>query len=507
MLKEILYVNIGYKNGLYTFSNHGVCSEIPESIQVNTPFFNQENSLEELVEVIAEEPEENVVFSYNANNQNLVRRISEILAEEYERNIFLIGSGMKENRFFYNAKTRTYLLKDYESLEKVDEIECQQEQMVPRLQKEESKYDEGYFLAMKNGYDAFVTGIYPEDMTNTLAKHIQIESGERIEDLSRYLDVNGALLIKEKEGVLKTEEDVNHVHRVGKNQVDFDCSKYSFQNSVCSYRQFMDWKKAGKLKREFVYYLKIKTEEDLKVWEEELERFKVEQTIDNMEKRLVDECRWSNQCSLKRMARYSISNHEVKPCLTSENVLSGEKADSFEQIIEANKICDKTMIKRKCSSCTMSNYCSKCACLPEPISEERFCTFMHQYPFINEYLLKSRVVGFLGKYSKVFQQEEKIEVSSNVHGFEYPGRKEEGPTSKFVYLFRKNGAYFYFNVKTGTLIRMERKYVFLLEAWALEEEMEEIIRNMAETYDMSLQQAERVVAEGYQQLKRGGMIE
>lgn len=507
MLKEILYVNIGYENGLYTFSNHGICSEIPESIQVNTPFFYQENSLEELVEVIAEEPEENVVFSYNANNQNLVRRISEILAEEYERNIFLIGSGLKENRFFYNAKTKTYLLKDYESLEKVDEIECQQQQMIPRLQKEESKYDKGYFLAMKNGYDAFVTGIYPEDMTNTLAKHIQIESGERIEDLSRYLDVNGALLIKEKEEGVKTEEDVNHVHRVGKNQVNFDCSKYSFQNSVCSYRQFMDWKKAGKLKREFVYYLKIKTEEDLKAWEEELERFKVEQTIDNMEKRLVDECRWSNKCSLKRMARYSISNHEVKPCLTSENVLSEDKVDFFEQIIEANKICDRTMIKRKCSTCTMSNYCSKCACLPELIGEERFCTFVHQYPFINEYLMKSRVVGFLGKHSKVFQQEEKIEVSSNVHGFEYSGRKEEGPTSRFVYLFRKDGAYFYFNVKTGTLIRIERKYVFLLEAWALEEEMEEIIRNMAETYDMPLQQAECVVAEGYQQLKRGGMIE
>jgi len=48
MLTEILFVNIGYKNGLFILKNDDVCSEIPEEIMLNTPFYNRENSFEEL---------------------------------------------------------------------------------------------------------------------------------------------------------------------------------------------------------------------------------------------------------------------------------------------------------------------------------------------------------------------------------------------------------------------------------------------------------------------------
>ena len=79
---EILYVKIGYENGRYVFKNDLVCSEIPEDICVNTPFFNQENSMDELIETILEEPEEKVVFFYNSENQKLVRELGQRLSAD-----------------------------------------------------------------------------------------------------------------------------------------------------------------------------------------------------------------------------------------------------------------------------------------------------------------------------------------------------------------------------------------------------------------------------------------
>ena len=143
MSKELLFINIGYENGLYTFKNDDVCSEIPESIMVNTPFYNQENSFEELVDTISMEPEDDIVFAYHYYNQKLVKRLAVVLAEEYGKKIY-----------FVNPEEL-----DFQRLTEMPVLNCPEEET------------QGYFAAMRNGYDAFVTGIYPDNLSNTLAKH------------------------------------------------------------------------------------------------------------------------------------------------------------------------------------------------------------------------------------------------------------------------------------------------------------------------------------------------
>ena len=57
-IDEILYVNINYKSGLYSFDNPKSFVDIPEEIMVNSPFYYSENSFEELVETIGEEDDQ-----------------------------------------------------------------------------------------------------------------------------------------------------------------------------------------------------------------------------------------------------------------------------------------------------------------------------------------------------------------------------------------------------------------------------------------------------------------
>lgn len=510
MIKEVLFVNIGYENGLYTFKNNDICSEIPEGIMVNTPFYNQENSLEELVDTISMEPEEDVVFTYSYDNQKLVKRLAHILADEYGKVVYLVNAKLGNALCYTGGDYTIYVLENYEDLEKVDEIDFEVLTRIPELSKEEeTEADHGYYMAMRNGYDAFITGIYPENLSNTLAKHVQLETDTVIEDVSLHLDMNGAFLINADEDIHIDIQDLNcfnHLHTVKDREVQFDDTTTSFKNIVCSYSQFTHWKERGAIYPDYEYYLKIENEQDLDRFAEDLDLFQSSARVDTISKRLADECRWTNQCSLKRLTRYRVANEVVKPCITSEKTLLDMQAEPTRKLLEANKLCDRTMIQRKCVDCSMKAVCSKCACLPENISQEKFCEFMHKYPFVGEYLLKKRVVNFLGRFSKIFEGDSHLEVTSSAHSFEYTATEGGKAGSRNVYIFRKGQDYYTLHMQKGNLMKIEAKYVFLLEAWALEEEMETVIKKAAQKYNLDISMAERIVREGYQQLKKGGMI-
>lgn len=508
-MDEILFVNIGYENGLFTFKNDDICSQIPEGVMVNTPFYNQENSLEELVDTISMEPEENVVFAFRHENQKLVKKLAHLLAAEYGKTIYLVNTELDKNLCYEGEDYAIYLLGSYEALERIDEIAIKTVSELPELLGEDSDgADAGYYMAMRNGYDAFLTGVYPENMSNTLAKHVQLEADVEMEDVSQYLDINGALILRGDKDCrieIKDKEYFNHLHVIGDNEVRFD-SGVSFKHIVCTYSQFAEWKECGAVSAEYEYYLRIENEKDLEGFARELEIFQESARIDAVSKRLVDECRWTNQCSLKRLTRYRVDEEGVKPCMTSDKTLLDLQAESTMQLLEANKLCDKTIIQRKCVECAMNAVCSKCACLPGTISQEKYCEFVHKYPFVSEYLLKKRIVNFLSRFSKIFAGEAFLEVSSNVHCFEYPNEKKAAVARRSVHIFRKGEEYFVLHMQKGTLMKIEEKYVFLLEAWALEEEIAVIAEKAAEKYALSFETAERVVEEGYQHLKKGGLI-
>ena len=305
---------------------------------------------------------------------------------------------------------------------------------------------------------------------------------------------------------IQDKNNFNHLHIIKEEKVQFDETKVSLKNFICSYSQVEDIKRKGKCLLDYEYYLKIENKNDLEKFSVDLDFYKQTGKVDTISKRLVDECRWTNQCSLKRLTRYRVTEDGIKPCITSEKSLLESQEDHMMQLLEANKLCDKAMIQRNCMECAVKDVCSKCACLPNEISREEFCDFMHLYPFVGEYLRKKRIVNFLSKFSKIFEGNAYIEVSSSVHSFEYPIRKTKECAGREVFVFKKNANYYALHIQKGSLIRLEKKYVFLLEAWALERSAEEIVEKMAEKYNMDISSAKMVIEEGYYQLQKGGLI-
>lgn len=510
MVEEILFINIGYKDGLYVFENGDIDLDIPNEIMVNTPFYNQANSFEELVDTLLLEPEEHIVFTYNYNNQRLVRKLACTLLKEYEKTVYLINSNLCNAVCNVDSQNSLYLLKNYEDLHNVDQLSLQVITEIPELNLHSlPDIENSYYVTMRNGYDAFVTGIYPQNVSNTLAKHIQLEKHVTIKDTSEYLDINGAFLVNMedvKDIDIQDKNNFNHLHIIKEEKVQFDETKVSLKNFICSYSQVEDIKRKGKCLLDYEYYLKIENKNDLEKFSVDLDFYKQTGKVDTISKRLVDECRWTNQCSLKRLTRYRVTEDGIKPCITSEKSLLESQEDHMMQLLEANKLCDKAMIQRNCMECAVKDVCSKCACLPNEISREEFCDFMHLYPFVGEYLRKKRIVNFLSKFSKIFEGNAYIEVSSSVHSFEYPIRKTKECAGREVFVFKKNANYYALHIQKGSLIRLEKKYVFLLEAWALERSAEEIVEKMAEKYNMDISSAKMVIEEGYYKLQKGGLI-
>lgn len=507
MLDKILYVNIDYKDGLYKFENASVFPQIPENMKVNVPFFYEENSFDELVEVITEEDEANIVFSCSKDNYLLVKALGDILAAEYDRNIYLVSPDFKKEYRVKKKDSPVYLLRDYKQLNQLPDI------LFEELEEEEAVFSEngrsnlepGCHNAMKNGYIAFMTGIYPENLSNTLAKHILVNEKEELENLNDYLDVNGALLVRNSTNEAK--DAIQHIHLVKEDELCIDCSQDSVKQVICSYSQFDEWKKEKKINEDICYFLKITRREDLECFARDLEIYKKEGLIDTFEKRIVDECRFSGECSLKRITRYEVSDGMVKPCLTSNTLLGDVYADCYTQKTEANRLCDKTMIQRKCMQCSLKNICAKCSCVSAEMTSSGYCDFMHKYPFVREYLKKCQVAAFLGRYSSICKGDEYVRFSSSTKGLVYPVNAKKPENAKSLFIFEKGGMYYYLDICKGTLVRMEEKYVFLLEAWAMGEGKEAMVENMQVEFSLSKEQAEAVVDEGNQRLRCGGMID
>lgn len=506
-MDTILYVDIPREDGLYKFENKNIFPNIPENIRVNTPFFNEENSLEELVEIIAEEEDTDIVFSCNDQNYPLVRELGKILTQEYQRTVYIVNAGFRKEYCVRQEKSLIYLLRDYQQLNRVDDIAFEvvenMEDFLTGLE-HEAEYTPGYYNAMKNGYVAFMTGIYPENLSNTLAKHILLEDDEIAGHINEYLDVNGAVFTKKEPNEAK--DMIQHIHQVKEDEICLDDSSMTIRQMVCSYKQFSSWKEAGKVSADISYFLKIEDGEDLECFARDLETFQKEGMIDTLDRRIVDECRWTGECSLKRLTRYEVSDGKLKPCLTSEKTLGEIGTDSYRQKIEANRICDKTMIQRNCNECSVKNKCSKCACVSEGIGASDYCEFMHKYPFVGEYLKQSQVAHFLSCYSRIFAGKDSVKFSCSRRGLKYPANHKVESETKPLFLFENDGKYYYLELRQGSLIHVEEKYVFLLEAWALGEPKEAIVENMQETFRLTRAQAEMLVEEGMHRLKNGGMI-
>ena len=504
MITSLIHINIEYENGLYAMDDKAteVLDRIPDEIDIITPFFNEENNLEEIEDAILMEDGDDLIITWSKGSLALALELAGDLAGVYAKNVYIPMEILEEDRVVSFGEGNVIYVKDVSKIDSSLENGHKEHWLgIPSeyIAGENPVNGDRYFTTMKNGYDAFVSGVYPQQITNSFAKHVLVNDKEA--DLKSYVDINSAVFSKEK---LHTSDPAYcHKHVIEEGKIRFDNSSCALERTVLNYREYLEKRALGLLKHGHEYILKLESSEDYKAFESDLKDFEEKGLTDTYERRLVDECRWSNECSLKRMLRFSEKKGEIYPCLTSKESI-GKIGDDYDQIItNANCKCDRAIINRKCMVCSEHDRCSGCAMLPEGFSEIDFCGFMRKHRLIREFIHRQHVAAYLAQFSSLFSGDEFIRFSVPGNRFFYPGDEDE---KQEIFLSEKNGQYIYLNLRTGSLIKVEQKYVFLLEAWAEGSNLDSQIMNISLVFGFDPGSAQEAVVVGNRKLKNGGMI-
>ena len=87
---------------------------------------------------------------------------------------------------------------------------------------------------------------------------------------------------------IQDKNNFNHLHIIKEEKVQFDETKVSLKNFICSYSQVEDIKRKGKCLLDYEYYLKIENKNDLEKFSVDLDFYKQTGKVDTISKRLVD---------------------------------------------------------------------------------------------------------------------------------------------------------------------------------------------------------------------------
>ena len=413
MVTSIIHINVEYENGLYAF-NGKVPAGAEESLKgtkVITPSFGEEDSLEEIEEAVLKEDGNDLMITWSEGAQALALELTGDLERFYGKKVY-IPMGKHE------------------------------EHIGDRKPADERSF----FTTMKNGYDAFVSGVYPQQISNTYAKHVLVHDKEA--DLRSYVDINSAVFSRNE--MHCAQPIYCHKHVIEKEKIRFDNSDSILKREILTYHEYIDKRDRGQLARGREYILKLKSPEDYKEFENDLYRFEKTGFTDTYERRLIDECRWSNGCSLKRMLRFVEKNGKVYPCPSCKESI-GKLGDDYDSILRsASYKCDRAIIERKCASCTEHDRCSGCAMLPEGLSKIDFCEFMRRHKLIGEFIVRQHVAAFLAQFSNLFRDDEYIHFGVPGKEFCYPGEE----VGKQEILCEKDGKYFYLDTEKGLLMKV-----------------------------------------------------
>ena len=492
-IDEILYVNINYKSGLYSFDNPKAFSDIPEEIMVNVPFYYSENSFEELVETIGDEDDKYIYMPHHSGNLELIKSLAKVLMDEYQKTVVIQDEKVAPKGFLKDDSGILVINNgcQLKALKEIEEVDF--EAVFDELSETKLEVDQDYEIAMRNGFVAFMTGAYPAGIDNTMAKHVLLID-KCPDDINQYVDMNGAVICTKEN---KPEEaTIQHVHTLYEDGLMIDSNNIDLKHHICSYKDFVDLKGNNQLNEDVTYYLKIENQDDLEAFSKDLDEYIKTGLVDVYDKKIVDSCRWTSNCGLKKLLRFRIENGEIYPCLTSKVSIGSVEMEPEQRIVEANRLYDRALSE--------AGEKAKCACLPEGITRESYIGFMEKYPMVADYIFQNQLTSYIRKNGKTCKDVSSVRFSTGDRRLVYPKSKV---TKKSINVFNIDGNYYYFDLRTGKLLRLESKYVFLMEAQANGEAENAIVEEMANYLSVENVVAKEVVNQGMKTLKAGGMIE
>lgn len=531
-MESVLLVYFKKEDGLFSIDKEPNINSIYDNLKKNNvrcQLYIDKNlsSSTNIADDLAGEDAENIVFYVDNDNYRVTKSIISQIKNDYsEMQIICIGECLRNysRDILDKLNGDIYLLDSYnENILKIakgyevselnnaihksmeDESKHQilnkdniiEDSQLYKMSEADCEKDSVYFYAMKNGMNSKITGLYPDNVVDNATKHITIEDFELsksdYESLKNYTSINSALYnishSKEVEENLKTNiqkaESVNyylsHYHQVLKNNADnkqyveFDKYPQLLEVERVDYRdidQFVNVEQSSEKNRKFSY-LSIRNKEDLNEFEKDLEYF--EKTGKFKKNRLnydlEDACRWrgNRSCALRNLVRFNLdSDRNIKPCNACSKSIGNIKDDFLCNLRNAYKIFDKERILRKCSECEVKDSCSKCAMIPDFMSSEEYCLFRKKHPFMDEYLFKKYILGYLHMNAKVFKgiDEDSIEYSCKVRTKMVSNdlkNEDNISVSSFLQLIYVNEQPLIFDIKTQKIIKISLEVAAVIE--------------------------------------------
>ncbi len=378
-----------------------------------------------------------------------------------------------------------------------------------------SSEDPYYFLTMQNGYTAFVTGIYPENIDNEQAKHIYISSQyDTAEwDFKKLCDLNAAVFTKGDNAVRKFGvESYLHHHQLADGQILFDGGRAILKSEILPYSEYLEDREKLHEQKECKRFLSVTTMDDLLAFERDLDDFVLNNRICSWNSSLVDECRWVNGCTLKNLCRYSVTDsNEIQPCITSASTIAQVNDSHYTKLISAGEKYDQTLIERNCEKCTKRQFCSKCAMLPQNIPSKEFCRLMDRYMLIVEYVYKRDMLGALKQHSNLFSHTEDIRISCCTNPIVFPReyiaiKDSKVELAKFGLLFGVGNQYIVFCYKNKELAEIDIRLAFIMEGYCSAVCEEDISEAYRVRFSVSENDAKEMVSRGLNFLKEAAIV-
>ena len=434
------------------------------------------------------------IFHYNTAIKIIIQ--SEELKNSYKYE--------KEDFFFFATNTQEQTVSEltFDSKKKCETID---------FSKIHPKYDHTYKLVMENGYTAYLTGIYPDNLIHSSTKHIGISDCDSVFMVQEKIkpSINSAIIL-ENEGfdknkylsLIESSQLLSHFHFNDEPiNVSFDNSKMKSNFEFVTFKEFVNHKR----KSEKRLMISIDDYEDYNLFFSELMRFFEKGKIEDPNFFLINECRFTGNCQLNKLHRYRIDNGAIYPC-RSLNLKVANVGDSRLKVLSnITKIANDIQMQRKCQTCIAKDVCTKCVAL-DSTTDEQFCRLQKRFLNISEYISKKNMYQVLCKQSKLVSDAENILIPNKEFSVWYTGPEKGGINEPVYYLYQIDGVEYLFDIQKAVLLKIDPKLFLILEGIMRGANSENIVRSMSQVCSVSVDIGKEVYDNGVKMLKKAGVL-
>lgn len=536
MNQTAMFIHLTYTDGLYAAQRilPGCLSNAPED-QVIQPYIYASDTLAtvtDMAEEIVGEGYGTLIFTVDTTTLRLVRALTMALLEEDE-NLEIIWCGNPDS---VSECPETVRIMPPEALAPVFRGDCLSvnTESIGDQAADFSKPAAGdsmlYSFAMNNGYFAYITGNYPEEVLGQYTKHIGFDFDEDhacMKDLGEYMNVNSAVIRsvscfsgdaynKIMSPTSKYEPFVSHYHQKyeekGCTRIRFDNSDVVLNTAEMGYAEFSLLGRRDAIDRSLLYVLSILSREDLNAMLEDVRDYTEKGVISYPNFIVKDECRWSLKCNLKYLPRMNVrGNGGIQPCHTCSRTTGSVADPYFTTVRSLTKDIDKTYLSRSCKECPQCATCSKCAMCPDFLTAEEYCSVRRDHPLIWDFLDKKNVLRHLCAYTTALREVSTgaIKMSNPGYTVLYPSQVTQAQTAdpeRIVYLFYIDSTPLLFSHIKNAIFQIEPQLAFILEGYIKNVRKEEMASMFATAFSQSSEDSILIVTEGLEYLRNEGIV-